>query len=240
MSCLFLGSARNIFPLFCCWRVGFPFNVSVAQLRGEWWDRNTWWRAGIFQIPFEIHLEIGSSVLRWKARLPATRGRQPGTKQASGTHTTRGLCPQGSLRPTGQPCSLLGASWQYFPEGSSFQSSDHERQLSLTKIGLKAWGRSTKRCYRLENSEAKIYNPMLSSFLALEVMVSFWGNQGDDFGVLLTTICSWIYGEGVFFLWFCFFRIYVPVKSLVYLILRRLFVLYDFYIWDVFFLRLGD
>lgn len=65
---------------------------------------------GIFQILFEIHLEIGSSVLRWKARLPATRGRQPGTKQASGTDTTRGLCPQGFLRPTGQPCSLLGAS----------------------------------------------------------------------------------------------------------------------------------
>lgn len=153
---------------------------------------------GIFQILFEIHLEIGSSVLRWKARLPATRGRQPGTKQASGTDTTRGLCPQGFLRPTGQPCSLLGASWQYFPEGSSFQSSDHERLLSLTKIGLKAWGRSTKRCYRLENSEAKIYNPMLSSFLALEVMVSFWGNQGDNFVVLLTTIRSWIYGKDVF------------------------------------------
>lgn len=56
---------------------------------------------GVFQIPFEIHLEIGSSVLRWKARLPATRGRQPGTKQASGTDTTRGL--KGLCTPQASP-----------------------------------------------------------------------------------------------------------------------------------------
>lgn len=49
----------------------------------------------IFQIPFEIHLEIANSVIRWEAQLPATRGKKLGAsflhKQANGTDVKHSL-----------------------------------------------------------------------------------------------------------------------------------------------------